>query len=166
MVQNHAFCDIYLSVSRVFKGKKHVCILLVHLLLTYTTIKVKTSVSTSNTTFYIQSLIFTFSVVRCSVRRLPKILQKKTTVCPFFVCSHVQPHRNSTVNPLSVRTLLISFDRRSMQNIKTSVPEEFNILQTDVFKFCNRRLSDDIKRVQTVQRLNSILRRNPTRLYV
>ena len=71
------------------------------------------------------------------------------------------------IQPLwAVCTLLIMFDRHLMQNIKTSVDEEFNILQTDVFIFCNRRLSDDIKRVQTVQRLNSILRRNPTRLYV
>ena len=41
-----------------------------------------------------------------------------------------------------------------MQNIKTSVDEEFNILQTDVFIFCIKRLSEENKRVQTAQRLN------------
>ena len=45
-------------------------------------------------------------------------IAKKTTVCPFYVCSHVQPCRISTVNPLSVCTLLILFDRLVFQNLK------------------------------------------------
>ena len=41
------------------------------------------------------------------------------------------------------------------KNIKTSVHEEFNILQTDVFIFCIKRLSNKIKRVQTNKRFTS-----------
>ena len=50
---------------------------------------------------------------------------------------------------VTVCTLLVSFDRCLMQNIKTSVDEEFNILQTDVFVFCIKHLSNNIKRLQT-----------------
>ena len=50
-----------------------------------------------------------------------------------------------------VGALLFSSDRRLLQNMKTSVLEEFNILQTDVFKICcNMRLSpEENERVQT-----------------
>ena len=54
---------------------------------------------------------------------------------------------DSTVTP--VCTLLFSQDRRLSENIKTSVDEEFNILQTDVFILCKIRPSEENKRVQT-----------------
>ena len=61
---------------------------------------------------------------------------------------------------------LFSSDGWLLQNIKTLVHEEFNILQTDVFIFCNKRWSEENKRTQTGRPLNSILCRNCTRLYV
>ena len=45
-------------------------------------------------------------------------------------------------------------------NIKTSVDEEFNILQTDVIIFCNKHLLEYNKIVQNGCWLNFILGRN------
>ena len=65
-----------------------------------------------------------------------------------------------------VCTLLILFERSLMENIKTSVHEEFNIQQPDVFIFCSKHLLEDNKRVQTGQLLSFIiLCRNCPRLY-
>ena len=46
-----------------------------------------------------------------------------------------------------IGTLLLSFDRRLMQNIKTSVDSILNSSSTDVFIFSDKRLSNDNKRV-------------------
>ena len=52
---------------------------------------------------------------------------------------------NSTGEPIG--TLLLLFERRLMQNIKTWVNEEFNVLQADVFIFCIKGLSNNNKKV-------------------
>ena len=66
-------------------------------------------------------------------------------------------------------TLLFSSVRRLSKNIKTSVHEELNILQTDVFIFCKTSLSFDMKRSQTGVAIKFIFplqtHTNCTRLY-
>ena len=94
---------------------------------------------------WVRACIF---VLRCSARRSPKI-SKKRQPSVLFTFVHVQPSRISTVNPLSVCTLLISFDSLVLQNLKTSVCSILNSSWTDVFIFCNKRPSEENKRTQT-----------------
>ena len=86
--------------------------------------------------------------MRCSARRSPK-MGHLARACKLIHTQRILDWNFAKIQRTPVCTLLISFDRRLMQNIKTSVPEEFNILQTDVFKFCNMSLWNKIKRVQT-----------------
>ena len=59
-------------------------------------------------------------------------------------------------NDWTVCTLLFSSDQCFLQNIKTSVDEEFNILllQTHVFILCKMRRSEENKRVPILVRQN------------
>ena len=71
-----------------------------------------------------------------------------------FLCVHlysiVQFLRKIESNQWTVCTLLISFDRPLIQNIKSSVSRILNSLPTDVFIFCIKHLLNNIKMVQTV----------------
>ena len=96
-------------------------------------------------------------ILRCSVSRWRKNLQIGQSCAWLNFCLYglvIQFLRKIKFNGGPVCTLLLSLDRRFLQKMKTSVNEEFNIQQIDVFIFCKKRLSKDNKRVQTGQRVN------------